>query len=85
MQPWFASLETGAWIGMIPLGGIFSLLVLTLVIAAFFWFRRVQGRSRSLEADTRRQEQAVSMLDERFERGEIEREEYLKKRRELFA
>jgi uncharacterized membrane protein len=56
-----------------------------LVIAAFFWFRRAQGRARSLEADTRQREQAVSMLDERFERGEIEREDYLKKRRELFA
>jgi putative membrane protein len=80
-----AGLEAGAWIGMMPLSGLFSVLALALAIASFFWFRRAQMNARVFEADTRRQEQAVRMLDERFARGEIEREDYLKKRRDLFA
>jgi putative membrane protein len=85
MQMWIAGADTGIWIAMMPLGGLFWVVALALVVATFIWFRRAQLNARVFEADTSRQEQAVRVLDERFSRGEIEREDYLKKRRDLFA
>ncbi|MCC6948743.1 MAG: hypothetical protein IT539_13330 [Bradyrhizobiaceae bacterium] len=83
---WYtAGSNVGLWIGMMPFGAVFWLLALTLAVATFIWFRRMQANVRLFEADTRRQEQAARALDERFARGEIEREAYLKKRRDLFA
>lgn len=70
---------------MMPLGGVLWVLALALAIITFIWFRRTQTNARMLEADTLRQEQAVQILDERFARGDIDREDYLKKRRDLFA
>jgi putative membrane protein len=63
-------------------GLILWLVILALMVAGVVWFLRSQplagpsslGRSRALEA-----------LEERYARGEINREEYLQKKRDLTA
>jgi len=83
---WFdVGAEAGSWVGIMPFGAIFWLLALALAVATFIWFRRTQANARLLEADSFRREEACQSLDERFARGEIDRDDYLKKRRDLFA
>lgn len=84
MQWWYnAGMEAGRWIEMIPLGALFWLLA--LAIGLFIWVKRTQEHARAFEAESNRREQAVRVLDDRFARGEIDRDEYLQKRRDLFA
>ena len=77
----------GSWIGsgslwwwMLPVHGLFSLLILVLVVWAVIALVRPmaggKGGARS---------PALDALDERYARGEIQREEYLQKRHDLGA
>jgi putative membrane protein len=62
-------------------GFIFWLLVLALLVAGVVWFVRSQpdvGR-RSRE----RRSAGLDVLEERYVRGEINREEYLQKKRDV--
>ncbi len=64
------------------LGFIFWLIILALIIAGAAWFVRSQplaGGQRSLE----RRSPALKSLEERYARGEINREEYLQKKRDI--
>ncbi|MGB8365316.1 MAG: SHOCT domain-containing protein [Rhizomicrobium sp.] len=63
---------------MMPFGGIFSLLFLVLVVGvAFALVRGATGRGRSTRS------LGLDALEERYARGEIQREEYLQKKRDL--
>ena len=69
----------GMGLGM-GLGFIFWLALLVLAIAALLWFVRSQTTTRdSLE----RRSRGRDALDERYARGEINREEYLQKKHDL--
>jgi len=64
------------------LGFIFWLMILAVIIAGAVWFVRSQplaGSQRSLE----RRSPALESLEERYARGEINREEYLQKKRDI--
>jgi putative membrane protein len=66
------------WGSMGGVGFIFWLLILAAVIAGVVWFVRSQplaGRDRRLTG--------LEVLEERYARGEINREEYLQKKRDL--
>lgn len=64
------------------IGIIVWLVVLGLIVAGVVWlFRAMTSRS----ADLRRRSSALDMLEERYARGEIKRDEYLEKRRDLAA
>jgi len=63
-------------------GFIFWLVILAVIIAGVVWFVRSQplaGSQRSLE----RRSPALEALEERYARGEINREEYLQKKRDI--
>ena len=63
-------------------GFIFGLVILAVIIAGVVWFVRSQplaGSQRSLE----RRSPALEALEERYARGEINREEYLQKKRDI--
>ncbi len=63
-------------------GFLFWLVILALIIAGAVWFVRSQsiaGSQRSLE----RRSSALEALEERYARGEIKREEYLQKKRDI--
>ena len=71
----------GDW-GFMGLGLIFWLVILAAAVAALVWFVRSQqgasgGRPR-LESSA-----GLQILEERYARGEIDREEYLQKKRDI--
>jgi putative membrane protein len=70
----------GGW-GFMGLGFLFWLAILAAVIAAVVWFLRSQqgGRAGLLK----RRSDSHEMLEERYARGEIDRDEYLQKKRDL--
>jgi putative membrane protein len=72
-----------AWGGM-GWGGIVMLLFWILAIAGVIvWLRRV--RARDLDPDREARRTALDTLKERYARGEIDREEFEQKRRDLDA
>jgi putative membrane protein len=63
------------------LGFIFWLAILALIIAGVFWFVRSQsGAGGRLQG---RRSTSLDLLEERYARGEINREEYLQKKRDI--
>ena len=63
-------------------GFIFWLIILAVIIAGALWF----VRSRPLADSQKSLEQrspALEVLEERYARGEIDREEYLQKKRDI--
>ena len=66
-----------------PFMGLLWLIVLVLIVAA------VMGAFRSPERDRRergeRRSSGLAILEERYARGEINRDEYLEKRRDLLG
>jgi putative membrane protein len=66
----------------VGVGFILWLVILAVIIASVVWFVRSQllaGSQRSLE----RHSPALEALEERYARGEINREEYLQKKRDI--
>lgn len=80
--------DMGQWMGWwMPFHGILPLLVLVLVIIGllalvryFFAGGGVHGRSRSYG---RSRSSGLDILEERYAKGEMNREEYLQKKRDL--
>lgn len=62
------------------LGFIFWVAVLVLTVAALVWFVRSQTTKRG---SAERRSSGRAALDERYARGEIDREEYLQKKRDI--
>jgi putative membrane protein len=61
-------------------GFIFWLVILAVVVAGIVWFvRSQQYNQRSPE----RRSTALDVLEERYARGDITREEYLQKKRDI--
>ena len=77
----------GGWGGgaMFPFSVIFGLLVFALVIAALVWFVRaiLRPQDRALRAE--RVSAGLDVLDQRYARGEINRDEYQQKRADLLG
>ncbi len=64
------------WLGM----AFFWLVLVLLVLAAV---KYLMGNRRSNAPDGERKPDALAILEERYARGEIDREEFLKKRDDL--
>jgi putative membrane protein len=77
MWQWMAPGGWGWMGGMMLFGGLFWILVLALGVAAFVWI--VRGRPPGSQARS----SALGILEERYAKGEIQREEYLEKKRDL--
>ena len=65
---------------MFPFSGIFGLLLLALIIAALVWLVRTILRPQDREPRAGRAAAGLAVLDQRYARGEINRDEYLQKR-----
>lgn len=72
------------WFGVLHM--IIWLLILALLIAAIVWFARTmtQRSSETPQAAARRPP-GLDILEERYARGEINRDEYLQKRRDILG
>ena len=80
-EPWSGMMGWGGW--MAPFGMIVWILILVLLIAGVVWlFRAITSRSGDLVG---RRSSALDVLEERYARGEIKRDEYLEKKRDLAA
>ena len=69
-----------------PIGMFIGIVVLALVIAAVVWFVRTMTQSghQSVRLPaTGRHSPGLDALEERYARGEIKREEYLEKKRDI--
>jgi putative membrane protein len=77
----------GGWGGgsFFPFGGIFGLLLLALIILALVWFARALLRSRERLPQPGRHPAGLDLLDQRYARGEINRDEYLQKRADVLG
>ena len=62
-------------------GFIFWLLFLAAIVAGLVWFVRSQPLAGSQRLDAR--SAGLKVLEERYARGEISREEYLQKKRDI--
>ncbi len=71
--------------GIFPFSGIFGLLVLALIIVAAVWFARAILRSREPALRTEHYAAGLDVLDQRYARGEINRDEYLQKRGDVLG
>lgn len=72
------------WIGsgtQMLFGGGFWLLLIVLVIAAVFWF----SRSPRSAAEREHGASGLEILDARYARGELDRDEYLQKKRDMLG
>jgi len=65
-------------------GMFFWLILLVIIVAAVVWFMRSNARSASDVPQIRRSS-ALDVLEERYARGEIKREEYLEKKNDLLG
>lgn len=78
MPFWFMTHGWGWW--WFPLHGLFNLVVLVLVIfvlASIFRGRHVPGMAGPARPT------ALQVLEERYAKGEIQRDEYLQKKQDL--
>jgi putative membrane protein len=64
-------------------GFIVWLAVLVALIAAAVWFVRTMGQRSDGRPPAERRSTGLEALDERYARGEISREEYLQKKRDI--
>ena len=73
--PWSGMMGWAGW--MAPFSMIVWIVILALIVAGVVWlFHAMTGRSANL----RRHSTALDVLEERYARGEIKRDEYLEKR-----
>ena len=63
------------------LGFIFWVTILALIVVGLLWFVRSQASTRGSTEQQR--SSGLDVLNERYARGEIDREEYLQKKRDL--
>ena len=79
----------GGWSGGAgwgPFGMIIWLLVLAALIAGIFWLVRSAshaGSGGSAQLHLPRRSSGLDVLEERYARGEINRDEYLQKKRDI--
>ena len=58
-------------------------LIIILVIAGLFWFARSSASRRNLPPPLDQRSPALDVLEDRYARGEIDRDEYLQKKRDI--
>lgn len=71
----------GYWLGM-GLHGLFWLLLVAAIVVGIIWAVRASGRPYE-SAARKAGSSAREVLDERYARGDIDREEYLARRKDL--
>ena len=67
-------------------GGAFGMIIWPLVIVALIWFMRspsYSGYSGAGRLQRPRRSSGLDILEERYARGEINREEFLQKKQEI--
>ena len=71
----------GGWGG--PFHVIFWIVALILIVALVAWMFRSGSRGRDSSGRLERRSPGLDVLEERYARGEINRDEYLQKKRDI--
>ena len=86
---WYGMMgDGGSWGGMgrmMIFGGLFWLVLLALVIAGVVWLVQTTRRRGPDEAVLERNYPALEVLEQRYARGEINRNEYLEKKEDMLG
>ena len=72
----------GGWLGF-GLHSVFWILVIAAVIAVVVWAVRASNASGGAKTAAGTRPSALEILDERYARGEIDREDYLARKADL--
>jgi putative membrane protein len=83
MGPWGGG--WGGYGGWGPIGMIIWIIVLALVIAGIVWFVRAMTQRAESPHLSARRPPGLEVLEERYARGEINRDEYLQKKRDILG
>ena len=78
---WAYGMHHWMWFMWFPFGGLWSLLIFVLIVRAIFWPRSY----RHWRYRYGMQGSALDLLEQRYARGEIGRDEYLEKKRDLMG
>lgn len=73
----------GGWGWYGPLNMIIWLLILALIIGGIVWFARTTMQRTEAAQLSPRRPPGLDVLEERYARGEINRDEYLQKRKDI--
>ena len=73
----------GGWGSMGGFGLIIWLVILAVIVAGLVWFIRSQPLAGGREPAVERRSAGLEVLEERYARGEINREEYLQKKQDI--
>ena len=65
------------------MGGIFWVILLVLGAVAMLWIMRARSRSDAYPPPIERRSLGLNILEERYAKGEVERDETLQKKRDL--
>ena len=71
----------GGWLGLS--GMLIWLLLLTLFVVGVIWLVRNTASSREPPQQSGRRSPGLDVLDERYAKGEIDRDEYLHKKSDI--
>ncbi len=83
MWQWMGSNGWGWMGGTMLFGGLFWLVLLALGVVAVMWVVRTQGSGSTGSPSIERKSTALDILEERYAKGEIHRDEYVEKKRDL--
>ncbi|MDH5557169.1 MAG: SHOCT domain-containing protein [Alphaproteobacteria bacterium] len=72
----------GGWMGM-GLQGLFWILILIAVVWVIVWASRMAGGPQPGKTGAEERPSAMDILDERYARGEIDREDYMARKADL--
>lgn len=65
------------------MGGIFLIILLVLGVVAVVWVMRARSSGDGYRPPVALPSSGLSVLEERYAKGEIQRDEYLQKKRDL--
>lgn len=72
------------WMWWMPVHGLLSLLILAAIILGIVWLvRSLRRDGGGAPTSPKSQDNALDILNARYARGEIDREEYLQRKRDL--
>ncbi|HVC61047.1 MAG TPA: SHOCT domain-containing protein [Acetobacteraceae bacterium] len=68
---------------MMLFGGVFWVMLLALAVAAVVWIVRASSHGGHYPPRIERSSSGLGILEERYAKGEVQRDEYLQKKRDL--
>lgn len=82
---WNGACRDEMWGGWMPFQGILFLMLLVLAIIGIVLVARSIFRSGTRKAGEEQASSSLAILEQRYAKGELEREEYLQKKADLTA